>query len=127
MRLSTTAGGLEENIRREYSSRTPSTKAYREPEFHLLEYRQRFLEYLEYYATAYNEVSGSYFKAKSSVPLAQFSRPDDENAYGDSTITHDLITEVYLEFSHKTRGPESTKYLRTLTGKSSMNNRKLLD
>lgn len=88
------------------------------PEFHLLEYKQHFLEYLEYYVAAQGKDSGSYFKAQTSVPLTEFSPPNDVNAYGDSTITHDLITEIYLEFSHKTRGPESTKYLQTLTGKS---------
>lgn len=87
-------------------------------EFHLLEYKQRFLEYLEYYVAAQGKDSGSYFKAQTSIPLTEFSPPNDVNGYGDSTITHDLIAEIYLEFSHKTRGPESTKYLQTLTGKS---------
>lgn len=46
----------------------------------------------------------------------QFSTPENKQGYNDSPITHDLITDVYLEFIQRTRQEESSEYCRTRTG-----------
>lgn len=79
-------------------------------ELHLLEYKQRMLEYL------------SYFQSARQNPLARhdlqmFSSPTDEEGYGDSFITHDLITDLYLDFVARVRESESIEYCKTRTGK----------
>ena len=88
-----------------------TTKAQTEiiAELHLLEYRQRMLEYLRSFEGAQNNP----FKA---VVLQQFSAPNSTTGYNDKTISDDIITELYLEFSQRTRQEESSEYLRTLTG-----------
>lgn len=48
--------------------------------------------------------------------LVPFSSPDDEAGYDDHPITHDLINDVYAEFSTRRRHKESDNYLKTLTG-----------
>ena len=40
----------------------------------------------------------------------------DEDGYGDSPITNDLITDIYLEFIMKTRQEESVEYCKTREG-----------
>ncbi|OBZ71006.1 hypothetical protein A0H81_09132 [Grifola frondosa] len=49
------------------------------------------------------------------VRLKPFSAPRDEGYY-DRPITHDLITDIFLEFSNRTREQESAEYSRSLTG-----------
>ena len=48
--------------------------------------------------------------------MEPFSLPYDLDGYADVSISGDLITDVFLEFSNRTRKEESQKYLRTLTG-----------
>lgn len=48
--------------------------------------------------------------------LRAFSEPRDREGYADSSISNDMVTEVYLEFSARVRIQESEKYLRTLPG-----------
>ena len=43
-----------------------------------------------------------------------FSAPDDMQAYADKSISHEIITEVFLDFSGRTRQAESDLYLRSL-------------
>lgn len=78
-------------------------------EFHLLEYKQKALRYLH----AFQHRRVTPFRID---PLKKFSDPWDPNGYADDCITNDLITDVYLEFSERTRKAESERYLRTLTG-----------
>ena len=47
----------------------------------------------------------------------EFSSPYDLEGYGDDSITDDLITDVFLEFSERTQKDESDSYMRTLTGR----------
>ncbi|KAJ7157998.1 hypothetical protein C8R43DRAFT_1180381 [Mycena crocata] len=94
MRPSTTAGRLAGNIK----------------QFHLLEYKQRHLEYLNAFKTRLVPALGP----KTCI-LQTFSTPDDSNGYNDKSITDDLISDVFLLFSNRTRIAESTKYLQTLS------------
>ncbi|KAJ7606467.1 hypothetical protein DFH06DRAFT_1348008 [Mycena polygramma] len=92
IRPSTTSGKLAENIK----------------QLHLLEYKQRHLEYLQA------------FKARTvpgigdPSPLTTFSVHNDPTADNGKSITDDLITDVFLEFSNRTRIEECGKYLCTL-------------
>ncbi|RDB21084.1 hypothetical protein Hypma_011838 [Hypsizygus marmoreus] len=81
-------------------------------QLHLLEYAQAHLEYLTYFElrkTGIRPVTG----------LKEFSVPDVKEGYNDQSITHDMITDVYLDFITRTRQAESMEYLRTLSGPSS--------
>jgi hypothetical protein len=60
-------------------------------ELHLLEYRQRMLEYLRSFEGAQKNI----FKP---IILQQFSAPNSTTGYNDKTISDDIITELYLEF-----------------------------
>ena len=78
-------------------------------ELHLLEYHRARLEYLQE------------FEANKPTPfrkrrLLSFSDP---TGYSDGSITSDMVTEVLLKFSERTRRRESSDYLRVLTGLSS--------
>jgi hypothetical protein len=78
---------------------------------HLLEYHKTRLEYLRYYKARREIVT--------VVPVAalkEFTNPSAVGGYGDKPITDDLITDIYHEFSNRTRTVESEDYLRTLTG-----------
>ncbi|PPQ84313.1 hypothetical protein CVT26_011237 [Gymnopilus dilepis] len=92
-RPSMTAAGIEEHIR----------------QLHLLEYHVQQLEYV----TAFGARSA---QTLISNPLENFSSYDDPNAYDETSITHDMVTCIYLEFSSKTRQKECTDYLKTRTG-----------
>lgn len=48
--------------------------------------------------------------------LQSFSAPNDPAGYNDKSITDDLISDVFLQFSNRTRLEECSKYLRTLSG-----------
>jgi hypothetical protein len=78
-------------------------------ELHLLEYKQSMLEYLSYF----NLARPNPF---SRTNLQQFSAPLDDDGYGDSPITNDLITDIYLDFIMKTRQEESVEYCKTREG-----------
>ncbi|KAJ7124769.1 hypothetical protein C8R43DRAFT_1135450 [Mycena crocata] len=93
IRPSTTAGRLADNIK----------------QLHLLEYKQRHLEYLNAFRTRL--VSG----LGATCKVQPFSAPNDPAGYNDKSITDDLIQDVFLEFSNRTRVNECGKYLRTLT------------
>jgi hypothetical protein len=110
LRPSHTSMGLAENIKRE--SLLPDVRescTYQRSELHLLEYKQKMLEYIQ---NAPNH-RASPFDVK---PLVPFSTPYDPAGYADASISDDLISDVYLEFSERTRKSESERYLRTLTG-----------
>lgn len=68
------------------------------------------LEYLLYYKSRRT----SPFSARSCIQ--PFSSPTDEEGYGDSFITNDLITDLYLDFIAKGRKSESIEYTQTRTG-----------
>jgi hypothetical protein len=68
----------------------------------------------------------SYFKSARQNPfrrndLQEFSSPTDENGYNDAFITHDLITDLYLEFVAKVRKSESIEYCKTRIGETCTN------
>ena len=112
MRLSSTSMGLAENIKRMMYKFSGSDKPWPEDlELHLLQYKQKVLEYL------------LHFEWKRASPLhvqslTAFSGPHDMDGYADNSITDDVITELFLEFSERSRQKECEKYLRTLTGRS---------
>ena len=49
--------------------------------------------------------------------LKLFLAPDDLQGYADKSISHKVITEVFLDFSSRTRQAESLLYLRLLPSK----------
>jgi hypothetical protein len=78
------------------------------PELHILEYFKRKHEYLE----AFERRRPCFFR--QSDVLEPFSDPYD--VYNSKSISDEMITEIYLEFSNRTRKAESDSYLRTRTG-----------
>jgi hypothetical protein len=110
LRPSTTSMGLAENIKR-MKHQSPLYKMLKHgTELHLLEYKQKMLEYVR--NAGHRRISPF-----NVLPLTEFSGPYDMEGYADCSITHDLITEVFLEFTERTRKHESENYLRTVTGK----------
>ncbi|KAF8973795.1 hypothetical protein BDZ97DRAFT_1912253 [Flammula alnicola] len=95
LRPSSTSAGLAENLK----------------QLHLLEYRQRMLEYLSYFKSA----RPSLFKRNN---LQKFSSPTDEKGYNDCFLTNDLVTDLYLDFIARVRQSESVEYSKTRTAKS---------
>ncbi|KAJ7601836.1 hypothetical protein DFH06DRAFT_1351920 [Mycena polygramma] len=93
LRPSTTSGKLAENFK----------------QLHLLEYKQRHLECLRAFETRIVPQLGP-----DPSPLESFSAPNDQTGYNDKSITDDLITDVFLDFSNRTRIEECGKYLCTL-------------
>ncbi|TFY51214.1 hypothetical protein EVG20_g11108 [Dentipellis fragilis] len=82
-------------------------------QLHLLEYNQMRYTYLHQYQARLILTKGTLV---DTPRLEQFSKPGDNDAgYDLTSITDDLITEVYLAFSEKTRKAESEDYMRTLT------------
>ncbi|KAJ7166768.1 hypothetical protein C8R46DRAFT_1351047 [Mycena filopes] len=92
LRPSTTAGRMADNIKHTSSLTLP-----------------RHLEYLNAFKTRLVPRLGL-----DTCVLTPFSAPDDLDGYNDKSITDDLITDVFLEFSNRTRLAECSKYLRTL-------------
>ena len=79
---------------------------------HLLEHRLRMFDYLRTFETQYK-----------ALPLCRprlqvYSAPTDPQGYADVSITDDMISDVYLEFSQRVRQEESMSYVRTLSGKT---------
>lgn len=116
-RLSSTCGGLAENVKRKYITLIYRVQGLpKATEYHLLEYKLRMNEYLDAFEQSYQ----AYLKTPSfrqSPVLKPFSAPNDENGYNDTSITNDMINDVYAEFVIKTREADSAKYARTLTGR----------
>ena len=83
-------------------------------ELHLLEHQQRHLEYLQRLKTRVDEPI-QYFSPNFVVKFASIGSDSD----GDYTfsISNDMVTEVYAEFSARSRKKECEGYLRTLTGR----------
>jgi hypothetical protein len=79
-------------------------------ELHLLEYQQVALEYLQ----EFEKKKTAIFQ---KVELTEFTSPQDPFGYNDKSISHDLITDILLEFTKRTRMFESANYLQTLHGK----------
>ncbi|KAJ7277282.1 hypothetical protein C8J57DRAFT_1713702 [Mycena rebaudengoi] len=91
LRPSTTSGKLADNIK----------------QLHLLEYKQRHLDYLQSFKGRVRGLDTSL--------LQSFTTPADPEGYNDKSITDDLITDMFHEFSDRTRVKECGKFLRTLT------------
>jgi hypothetical protein len=83
-------------------------------ELHLLEYKQRMLEYVQRLGVETDKPQHitPFHRSKTKA----FSGPYDENGYNDDSISDDLITDAYLEFSAHTRIIESEAYARVLSG-----------
>ncbi|KAJ7467666.1 hypothetical protein FB451DRAFT_1178035 [Mycena latifolia] len=88
-RPSTTSGGLAENIK---------------------QYHEHSLEYLQAYQRVHAAPGSLPFSTASVEP---FSAPT-EAGYNDTSITDDMVREVYMAFVERTRGEESDEYLRNL-------------
>ncbi|KAG2059578.1 hypothetical protein BDR06DRAFT_1003175 [Suillus hirtellus] len=113
LRPSSTSAGLEECIR----------------QLHLFEYKRRMLEYLEAVSTYESSNSsdsrtlglGHYFNhgaaggMTAGSGLQAFSEPDDQLSYDNKSISHEIITEVFVDFSTRTRQNESALYLKSLS------------
>jgi hypothetical protein len=100
------------------------------PELHLFEYKRRMLEYLEAFSTYESSNSlnsltlGHYFNgaaggmtAGRQSGLQVFSEPDNQLGYDVKSISNEIITEVFLDFTTRTRQNESALYLKSLSGK----------
>ncbi|TFY76247.1 hypothetical protein EWM64_g7763 [Hericium alpestre] len=93
VRPSTTSSGLSENIR----------------QLHMLEHGRAFLKYIQTYRKAHTASWLDYYALK---PLAS----PFESEFGGSSISDEIISEVYLEFTSRSRQGESEEYMRTLHG-----------
>ncbi|THH23139.1 hypothetical protein EUX98_g8034 [Antrodiella citrinella] len=96
VRLKSTSGGMAEHVK----------------QLHLYHYFQRQREYLELFREVHCSVEDSTKKP------AIFSAPEDLDGYDDSCISDDIVTELYLNFVRNSRESESSRYLRTRTGKA---------
>jgi hypothetical protein len=52
-----------------------------------------------------------------TAALKMFSPPDDVHGYADKSISHEMVTEIFLDFANRTRHVESETYLKTLRSK----------
>ncbi|KAJ3523711.1 hypothetical protein NM688_g8682 [Phlebia brevispora] len=101
-RPSMTASAMEEHIKREDFC-------------HLLEFSMRKAEYVN--ETARSVRPGQQMTLDGGLrKIVPYSAPMNKKGYNDRYITHDLISDIYLEFVRRTREAESSAYLRTLTG-----------
>ena len=78
-------------------------------ELHLLDYHKKVLEYLNVFESLPDT-------RLDPLPLKNFSKPHDKQGFNSNSISDDMVTEVFLGFSEKTRNEESDEYTRTLTG-----------
>jgi hypothetical protein len=81
----------------------------RDSELHLLDYHKKVLEYLNVFESLPDT-------RLVPLPLKTFSEPHDKLGFNSNSISDETVTEVFLEFSEKTRNEESDEYTRTLTG-----------
>ena len=84
-------------------------EAHRDSELHLLDYHKKVLKYLSVFQS---------LPDTRLVPLQlkSFSEPHDKLGFNTNSISDDTVTEIFLEFSEKTRNEESDEYTCTLTG-----------
>ncbi|KAF8121638.1 hypothetical protein EV363DRAFT_1180600, partial [Boletus edulis] len=104
-RPSTTSAGLAEQLK----------------QLHLLECHRRKWAYLKAVQREHAKATGTAGLTKFGITantLKPFSTPDDPQGYADKSISHEVITEVFLDFSGRTRQAESQLYLRSLPSKS---------
>jgi hypothetical protein len=87
-----------------------SYRAYRSAELHLQEYFRDKYAYLQ----AFSCQQFSLFHP--TLELKAFSDPCDKSGYDGRSISDEMVTEAYIEYSDKTRKAESDAYLRTKTG-----------
>ncbi|KAG1826920.1 uncharacterized protein BJ212DRAFT_1474126 [Suillus subaureus] len=86
------------------------------------------LEYLEAFSTYESSNSsnsltlGHYFNGTAGgmtvgrqLGLQVFSEPDDQLSYDNKSISHEIITKVFLDFMTHTRQNESMLYLKSLS------------
>ncbi|KAJ6452711.1 hypothetical protein C8R47DRAFT_1256076 [Mycena vitilis] len=85
--LSSTSGGLAEHMK----------------QLHLLEYHEHVMEYLQAYQAAYAMPGYLSFFQTTMTPFS----PPNSLGYNDSSITDDLIRDVYTAFVDGTRAKES--------------------
>jgi hypothetical protein len=78
------------------------------------------LEYLEAFRVQPKaNTLTSYFTGRSTSSqtlLQAFSSPNDSLGYADKSISDEMITEVFIDFTTRTRQRESAAYLKTLSG-----------
>lgn len=89
-------------------------------ELHLLEYHRRKLAYLKAVQCKHTKVTGTAGLTNFGITtntLKPFLAPDDLQGYADKSISHEVITEVFLDFSSCTWQAESQLYLRSLPSK----------
>lgn len=71
------------------------------------------MQLLDYLRTLKTQQSGSFLIRPHLKP---YSEPRNPEGYADMSITDDMISHIYLEFSERSREEESKRYLCTLTG-----------
>ncbi len=84
-------------------------KTHHGSELHLLEYHKKVLEYLNVFESLPDT-------QLVPLPLKSFSEPHNKLGFNSNSISSDMVTEVFLEFSEKTHNNESDEYTRILTG-----------
>lgn len=84
-------------------------------ELHLLEYHKQKLAYLKGFQARSQQVS------VKKVALRTFAKPESSGknlaGYDGTSITDDLITDVFARFSEQTRQKESEESMRTKSGR----------
>ncbi len=85
-------------------------------ELHLLEYHKQRLAYLKCFQVRSQQVS------VLKLALRTFTKPESSgkniSGYDGTSITDDLITDVFAKFSEQTRQKESEESMRTKSGRS---------
>lgn len=94
-------------------------------ELYLLQYHRKHLEYLQYLQLRVHQPA----QMLSPASLLPFSIPytsasgaassveaGTQGGYNNTSITHDLIMDVYAQFCVQTRQRESEAYMRMLSG-----------
>ncbi|PIL36291.1 hypothetical protein GSI_01954 [Ganoderma sinense ZZ0214-1] len=98
LRVGSTSAGLEENFK----------------QLHLLRYHSDKKAYLDRYQELLDHDRRSVLRS-FKTPLQTFSTPTNVGGYGNSSISNDLISDVYLLFSESTRREESNEHIRSLS------------
>ncbi|PIL26529.1 hypothetical protein GSI_12287 [Ganoderma sinense ZZ0214-1] len=98
LRVGSTSAGLEENFK----------------QLHLLRYYSDKKAYLDRYQELVDHDRRSVLRS-FKTPLQNFSAPTNTGGYGNSSISNDLISDVYLLFSENTRREESNEHVRSLS------------
>lgn len=81
-------------------------------ELHLLKYHRTKLTYIQ--MTSASSQPGKLSFGQSAPAL--FSSPDDPAGYADTSVSAELVTDVYVNYIEASRKEESERFCRSLLG-----------